>query len=98
SFMIAGILYTAIHVPRSALPRRARAARQLPLPARLRAGTAVVHAQDAEPAEPRRVRSARLGPGEQRARATLLVLLAAASRLRPQPQESRGENPRRLPA
>src|SRR6185503_11856657 len=97
-FTIVWILYTAAHVPRAPLPRRARAARQLPLPAGLRAGAPVVYAEDAQPAEPRRVRPARVGSGEQRPRAALLLLLAAAAGVRPQPEAPCRENPGRVPA
>src|SRR5690349_17011455 len=66
------------HVPRSPLPGRAGGAGQLSLPARLGASAAVVHAEDAQHAEPRRLRPARVGPVEPPAGSRLLLLLAAA--------------------
>src|SRR5689334_11270445 len=87
-----------MHVPRAALPRRARPARQPALPARLRAGAAKLHAQDAEYAEPRRVRAARLGFELAPAREAVLLRLAVASGVRPQPEEPRREGAGRLRA
>src|SRR4026208_2331623 len=87
-----------IHVPRAALPRRTRAARQPAVPARLGAGAPGLHAQDAEPAEPGRIRPARLGPRLAPARQALLLRFALAAGVRPQPQEPCREGARRLRA
>src|SRR6266571_2081739 len=54
-------------VPRPSLPRRAGAARRPAVPARLGAGAPGLHAEDAEPAQPRGVRPAGVGPGLARA-------------------------------
>src|SRR3954463_7959344 len=87
-----------MHVPRAALPRRTRAARQPALSARLGAGAAKLHAQDAEYAQPRRVRAARVGPGLAPAREAVLLRLAVAPGIRPQPEEPRRKGARRLRA
>src|SRR5439155_331771 len=85
-------------VPRPSLPRRAGAARQPAVPARLGAGAPELHAEDAEPAQPRRVRPARVGPGLARAGKAVFLRFAVAAGVRPQPEEPGRESPRRLRA
>src|SRR6185503_17942844 len=87
-----------MHVPRAALPRRTRAARQPAVPARLGAGAAKLHAQDAEYAQPRRVRAARMGSGLAPAREAVLLRLAVAPGVRPQSQEPIRKGTRRVRA
>src|ERR1043166_7306691 len=95
-FAMSAVMY--MHVPRAALPRRTRAARQPAVPAGLGAGAPELHAQDAEYAEPRRVRAARLGRRLAPAREAVLLRLAVAAGVRPQSQEPRRESARGLRA
>src|SRR5437867_2765935 len=85
-------------VPRPSLPRRAGAARQPAIPARLGAGAPGLHAEDAEPAQPRGLRPAGVGPGLARAGKAVLLRFAVAAGVRPQPEEPGRESPRRLRA
>src|SRR3954466_8746993 len=94
--VMSAVMY--MHVPRAALPGRTRSARPPALPARLGAGAAKLHAKDAEYAQPRRVRAARLGPGLASAREAVFLRLAVASGVRSQSQEPCRKGARRLRA
>ena len=87
------------HVPRAPLPRRAGAAGQPPLPARLRAGAPELHAEDAAHAEPRRLRPARLGPRERTTRERAFSYYSQSLPVFDRNLKNLArEDPRRLPA
>src|SRR3989449_6655835 len=61
-------------------------------------GAPGLHAEDAEPAQPRGIRPAGVGPGLARAGKAVLLRFAVAAGVRPQPEEPGRESPRRLRA